>query len=103
MPAEDIEKIEETYGVDLYEMLKNVRECNNGDADTTKVYLSPSKYPPCYFGLAHVQGGSGEIPISHPTNEDDLPDWIYSGVADIWDEPHEKKCELHPDYPVCSY
>lgn len=58
VPAEPLEekylKLMREYGIDLHTLIRNVRDCNNGKADTTKV-VTDGSYPACFFGMNFAQ------------------------------------------------
>lgn len=84
VPAEDIGKLKETYTIDIADLFDNVRLCNNRKPDKdmiNTIYAGPDPYPPCHFGLPHVQATSGYM--IYINNPEDLPDWI-TAKEDYW-------------------
>ncbi|KAF4998528.1 hypothetical protein FDECE_11769 [Fusarium decemcellulare] len=95
-PDKAITALEETYGINLAEMLGNVKACNNrqiSDDDRTTIYIGGNRYPDCYFTLAFVSSGGFDYPISAISNPEGIPSWVTSG-DDIWNDPREDFCKL---------
>lgn len=73
------------YGIDLHTLIRNVRDCNNGKADTTKI-VTDGSYPACFFGMNFAQrvhqkdwdfqNKVVESCVSHYQNQKDVPGWI---------------------------
>ena len=95
-----VKKIWEDYEVSFYDMLKNVRACNNQkrpDGSNTTISIGKERYPPCSFGLPYVESSFFYQPLMAADNEDVLPDWILGDGAvgtDEWDEPSDNECKL---------
>ncbi len=91
-----MDDLEGTYGLDLYEMMKNVKECNNTkatDTQKTSIFTGPGRYPPCFFGLAYVDPYGIVMPLYNPNNLDDLPEWLQA-KGDLWDRPLTDACKF---------
>ncbi len=84
VPKELIEKFDKSYEIDLAEIYDNVRLCGNRkpDKDSSKtIFAGTSPYPPCFFGLPHVEASNGHM--LYIGNPEELPDWI-TAKEDRW-------------------
>lgn len=85
------------YGIDLHTLIRNVRDCNNGDIDT-KQLLTDGSYPACFFGLPFAQrvhdkdqkfysdvlargGISVNSCVNYYQNKEKVPEWIKGTCA----------------------
>ncbi|KAL3458856.1 hypothetical protein BJX64DRAFT_291763 [Aspergillus heterothallicus] len=93
VPADVIDKMENKYGIELYDLLKNVKECNNNNATSKKtISVESYAYPFCYFGLPYVKSANQLWPFWEPSNAAKLPEWV--SQTDRWNEGFEKACTL---------
>lgn len=73
------------YGIDIHTLIRNVRDCNNGQPDTKHV-LTDGSLPACFFGLNFAQRvhprdrdfqkGTTPACVSSFQNIKNVPEWI---------------------------
>ncbi|PVI03080.1 hypothetical protein DM02DRAFT_726727 [Periconia macrospinosa] len=97
------------YGIDLHTLIRNVRDCNNGQAQKTPADLSKiptgGSLPACFFGMnfaqrAHSKDVSfaksvGSSCISSYINQKGVPGWIIDNKGHCDNEiPRWKNCKV---------
>lgn len=74
------------YGIDLHTLIRNVRDCNNGQPDKSKI-LTDGSLPACFYGMnfaqrVHPKDRKWQLVVGGGTcvnefqNIKDVPEWI---------------------------
>ncbi|KAH7380204.1 hypothetical protein DE146DRAFT_670770 [Phaeosphaeria sp. MPI-PUGE-AT-0046c] len=85
------------HGIDLHTLIRNVRDCNNGEVDNKELKTDGS-YPACFFGMNFAQrvhpkdqkfysdvlargGISVNACVNYYQNKEKVPEWIKGNCA----------------------